>query len=240
MRLDPPRDHWSDTTYHGFAGGPRAGPAPLATRVRRRPSRRTLALAGVAAALTLGVGLGFLARPKLAAPDGTTAPAAAPALTVPLSVAPPRPEAETTQPSGRLEVLPPDLARLARREAPLMPPPVPALPAPAPSPAEEPAPAAIQLPPPAPLRASFDCATAQPGAEEAVCADPTLAAADRRLARAYRRVLESGMDPVELDGEQRDWLAIREDAASRSQRALAQVYAQRIAELDRMAAEGAP
>jgi len=47
--------------------------------------------------------------------------------------------------------------------------------------------------------------------------------------------MASGADPRALRQEQGDWLAIREDAAAHSRRALAQVYAQRTAELDQMA-----
>jgi uncharacterized protein len=137
------------------------------------------------------------------------------------------------KPQGRLEVLPPDLARLAAPQAAL---PQPTLPQAAAPPTLETSPPMAADPPPAPaIRASFDCVTARPGAEQAVCADPGLAAADRRLAQAWRRAMASGADPMELRQEQRDWLAIREDAATRSRRALAQVYAQRTAELDQLA-----
>jgi uncharacterized protein YecT (DUF1311 family) len=85
-------------------------------------------------------------------------------------------------------------------------------------------------------RASFDCATARPGAEQLVCSDPQLAADDRQMARAYGRAMRAGINPASLSREQQDWVAIREDAAHRSRRAVAQVYDQRIRELDRMAA----
>jgi uncharacterized protein len=65
-----------------------------------------------------------------------------------------------------------------------------------------------------------------------VCADPRLAARDRRLTRAYRRALESGVPRGELRDEQADWDDIREDAARVSPEALAQVYDQRIRELE--------
>jgi len=52
------------------------------------------------------------------------------------------------------------------------------------------------------------------------------------MARAYRRALGSGVDPQDLRQEQRDWVAIREDAARHSQQALADVYDQRIRELN--------
>ena len=246
MPFDRPGDPWSGTAYNGFAGAPppgQAGPAPS-----RRRSFKTLTLSGVAVAVVLGVGLGFLARPKLDVGGARSAQASQPAPSlgqVPIAVAPaPAPTALTSQ--GRLEVLPPDLARLASPQAALpkapvadagaLPPPPPAL-APEPAPALAPAPAmAAPAPAPAPaIRASFDCATARPGAEQAVCGDAGLAAADRRLAQAWRRAMASGADPRALRQEQGDWLAIREDAAAHSRRALAQVYAQRTAELDQMA-----
>ena len=129
------------------------------------------------------------------------------------------------------------MAQAARLNAPLA----------APAPVRPPVPviaqtAAVETPAPAPqpmLQASFDCGTARPGAEQAVCSDPGLAAADRQLARAYRRALRSGADPESLRQEQRDWLSIREDAAQHSRGALASVYGQRIAELDDIA-ENAP
>jgi uncharacterized protein YecT (DUF1311 family) len=105
--------------------------------------------------------------------------------------------------------------------------------APAPAPvAARPAPSAA----PAPQgRASFDCTTARPGAEQMVCADPQLAADDRQMARVYGRAVRSGMNPAMLSREQQDWVAIREDAAHRSRQAVAQAYDQRIRELERMA-----
>ena len=72
-----------------------------------------------------------------------------------------------------------------------------------------------------------------------MCGDAGLAAADRRLAQAWRRAMASGADPRTLRQDQGDWLAIREDAAAHSRRALAQVYAQRTAELDQMAQDAA-
>jgi len=68
-----------------------------------------------------------------------------------------------------------------------------------------------------------------------VCADPALASADRQMARAYQRALRAGAAPGELRQEQRDWMAIREDAARQSPRALAQIYDQRIQELNQIA-----
>jgi uncharacterized protein len=69
-----------------------------------------------------------------------------------------------------------------------------------------------------------------------VCEDPGLARADRRLQRAYERALRTGsVPPRELRDDQRDWLAIREDAAHRSPAAVRSVYEQRIDELNALA-----
>jgi uncharacterized protein YecT (DUF1311 family) len=164
---------------------------------------------------------------------------------VPVEVAPPT-IAPAPRSAGPLEVLPPDLASAAARPAP---PPItryadegslpmieaaprthrvaatpPAIDAPVPHVAAAPA-----------AQASFDCSAATPGAEQLVCSDPSLAAADRRLARAYRRAIEAGLPMDELRTEQGDWLVIREDAARHSPRAVQNIYEQRIQELNDMA-----
>ena len=73
-------------------------------------------------------------------------------------------------------------------------------------------------------------------AEDMVCEDDRLSAADRRLNAAYRAALASGAMPRDqLRAEQQDWLAVREDAARRSIRAVDSVYRQRIAELEDIA-----
>jgi uncharacterized protein YecT (DUF1311 family) len=265
MPTDHSADPWSGTTYNGFAGAgtpssppDRVRPEPLPGR---RPSTGTLLIGGVAAAAVLGIALGFLARPRLNTGEATlsqpmrSAPAAPGQAAAPevgqvqIQVNPP-PPAPTLHSAGRLEVLPPDLVRAARQSA---------TPAPAPGLVETPAPpqVAVITPPPAvryapppavveappapapasapPLRASFDCAAARAGAEQMVCSDPQLAAADRQLARAYRRALDSGVPPAELRADQRDWLSVREDAARHSPRAVASIYDQRIEELNRIA-----
>jgi len=257
------------------ARAPAAAP-PAYRPPARRPSPRAWLIGGVGGALALGLILGLWAKPELGgpapstpprpptadalpsvpgpsamranpAPAGEAASAMAPSAGVPIAINPPPPPPPTPRPIGRLEVLPPEMARAARAQgsaAVARTPSVPAqataiaVPAPAsPAPAALGLPAAIAAPP---LQASFDCAAARPGAEQAVCSDPALAAADARLARAYRRALRAGVvDPADLNQEQQDWLAIREDAARRSPRALASVYQQRLGELEAIAANGA-
>ena len=92
-------------------------------------------------------------------------------------------------------------------------------------------------PDPAPVRPSFDCHDAQTPSQRMVCSDPRLAAADRRMSRAYAAALAAGGPHDQLDAEQADWLAIREDAARYSSRAVLNVYQQRTRELEAMVAE---
>jgi uncharacterized protein YecT (DUF1311 family) len=238
MPIDQTGDPWPKPTdgRRGKSGRePEATPPPAPPR--RRPSPLVLLL-GVAGALTLGVLFGLWARPELlvgARPMASAVPPHTPsgpegAGQVPLVVAPPARTDPPPRAPDRLQTLPPEMAAAA--------------PAPSPTPdvsgaepTAPPEPDAAEAPPAPRYAASFDCATARPGAEEMVCEDPALAAADRRMARAYRRAMGSGVDPEDLRQEQRDWTAIREDAAMRSRQALAQVYDQRIAELNRIADE---
>ena len=90
-----------------------------------------------------------------------------------------------------------------------------------------------------PAVAGADCAAPGSLAEEMICADPGLAAADRQMARAFRRALRSGAPYHDLRAEQRDFMALREDAALRSPRALARLYDQRIEDLNAIA-DGGP
>lgn len=249
MSLERPGEPWSEATYRGFSGPgqPPDGPRRWLPRI----SRNQL-LVGAAAAVVLGLAVGLWARPNLNGKTGASDEAAAPRA-VPIEVDPRLPPGAQPKPAGKLEVLPPGQAQAAQAAAP--PPevmaPLPALPAEAPpaepraaaptSPALQVPPAqapAIQPPAAARVRAGLDCATARQGAEQMVCSDPGLAAEDRELARAYRRALDSGAAPGEIRAEQRDWLAIREDAARYSRRAVAEAYRQRIDELNRIADGG--
>jgi uncharacterized protein YecT (DUF1311 family) len=227
----------------GFAGPLNSEPPPP-----RRPSRKLL-IGGVAAAVAAGLAFGLLARPDLG-DEGVARlpmkPVERPAAAEPAE----RFEIEINRPTldpvpkvtGKLEVLPPDLARAAEARVPQ---PAPRPPAATPTSerqagsvaAPEPAPV-IRPPEPRYARPSFDCRSARSQAEEMVCADPQLAAADRRLARAYGRAVAAGVPPRALRAEQDDWLAIRDDAARYSAAAVASVYDQRISELEELAEEG--
>jgi uncharacterized protein YecT (DUF1311 family) len=236
MSIDPIEGAAPAPTHRGFSA-----PPPLTEsqpRGRGPIDGRTLLVGGVAAAVLLGVGLGIWARPKLA-----PAPVRAPmqAVTPPgeghvqILVNPVKPM-PPPKPGSPLQVLPADMAAAAPR--PPEPPAAVADSAFAEAPANlGPAPVA-QVPRTA--RPSFDCAGSLSPAQEMVCADPRLAAADRRMAQAYSRAIQAGVPPEDLRAEQRDWRAIREDAAEESPRAVAQVYDQRIRDLEDMAAEPSP
>ncbi len=91
----------------------------------------------------------------------------------------------------------------------------------------------------APARADdFPCADARGVGEQLVCGDPQLVAADRRMARAYSRAQRAGVPREVLRDEQGDWLALREDAARRSPQAVADLYEQRIDDLNAQAQDG--
>lgn len=262
MPTDHPSDRfgepWSDATYRGFAGPP--PPEPRGRFRLPRISQRQLAI-GAGAAVGLGLLLGLWARPNLGASHDTDA-AERTAPAVPVEVnrpAPPKPLVS----DGKLQVLPPDMAAAARPAASVAQT-VPAAPSPATSPSATSPSAMPSLapPPPAPrgptvLRGNppplsapsasgpaamgrtdtAGCAGAGGAADQMVCGDPDLASADREMRRAYRRALQSGAAPGALRADQRDWMSIREEAARHSRRALAQVYEQRIDELNAAAAD---
>lgn len=259
MPKDPIGEPWAGTTYNGFAGQAAAPPPPTSRPPQDRMPRKAV-IGGVAGAVALGLVFGLWARPdfgddgKAREPMKAVTPAEAPSPPVPVEVAapvaPPVPRAD-----GPLEVLPPELARAAPTPRPSpqprpKPPPMVQAEGPrpprvvAPSAAENSAPVVARAPEPtaAPRRAradpSFNCRYARSPSEEMVCSDPALAAADRRLNRAYERAIASGIPARELRAEQDDWLSIREDAARRSPRAVASVYEQRIRELNRLAEYG--
>ena len=84
-------------------------------------------------------------------------------------------------------------------------------------------------------RPSFNCRGARTSVERAICANPVLAAKDRRMASLYERAGGSRRGPV--DRSQWRWLAARNSCARAGAPALHgcidQVYSARIAELSR-------
>lgn len=206
----------------------------------RRPGRKALLL-GVAGACALGLAFGLMARPQLITDGPPREPMQASAKTaerqmdIVMGEAPPppplpeRPPLETMSPETVAATAPPpepfrEEPRLVPREPP-EPPQAPWAPE---------APIARE-PPRAGAPPSFDCRQAGSLAEEMICTDAVLAAADRHMARAFQRAVRSGAPYEQLRAEQNDWLAMREDAALRSPRALAALYDQRIAELNAIA-----
>lgn len=220
---------------------------PPGREAPRRMNRKAL-LAGVAGVCALGLAFGLMARPQLIT-DGLK-PADGPPRQIELEMADPPPEPKLAE-RPPLETLSPETIAAGERA---VAPPEP-VPAPAPEPPEPPiardAPEAPWAPEPPwalepprapvarePLRASrpsFDCRQAQSLAEEMVCTDAVLSAADRHMARAFERAVRSGVPLRQLQAEQRDFMAMREDAARRSPRALASLYDQRIDDLNAMA-----
>jgi uncharacterized protein YecT (DUF1311 family) len=202
---------------------------------------------GAGAAVALGLVVGLWARPDFGATHDTDAAERA-ATPMAIQVNKPQPPQPPTEADGKLEVLPPDAASASQRAqnqnlwgsilselAP--PPPLP------PAPQETPPRMAELTPPawPAPARPTPEASDCTAGglADQMVCADVGLAEADREMNRAYGRALRAGISPSALGADQRDWLGIREEAAHHSRRALAQVYRQRIDELNAAAYEDA-
>lgn len=97
-----------------------------------------------------------------------------------------------------------------------------------------PPPAAVPAPDPQGEASNSYCASSS-AVETMFCANPELRRADRRLQRALGRALTAGAPRRQLLAEQSDWLSIRDDAAERSYTALANVYEQRIGELNALA-----
>jgi uncharacterized protein YecT (DUF1311 family) len=96
----------------------------------------------------------------------------------------------------------------------------------------EAAPPPVERPEPRVARPSFDCNSSRGSRAEAmVCEDAALAAADRRLDRAYRRALATTDDVDWVQRQQRNWLADRESAADDGPDALAEAYDRRLDEL---------
>lgn len=224
---------------------------PTAPRDRRNLGKVAVAV-GLAAVLGVGV---ILARTGGSAPGPSrpTSEAAAMAAAEPMNVevaaANPAPAAPPS--SEKLEVLPPSdgaspAQRYAERAGSQR-----FSPAPEPAPRETPR---LDLAPPPPrevaqapvardadavavasLRTGYDCGDAPTRAREMVCRDGRLAAMDRQMKQAYAAALASGVRRDALAADQDDWLEVREEAASYSRRAVADLYRQRIDELEAIA-----
>ena len=76
-----------------------------------------------------------------------------------------------------------------------------------------------------------DCRAAGSRADQIVCLDPVLAAADRRLALAFRNLTETNRADRARMRQHLRWLAAREAAATTSHNAMVELYEARIAEI---------
>ncbi len=189
--------------------------------VEPRPglSRRTLYLSLAVVAL-FGVGIAAVLgaeKPKTA--DG-------PGLAIAVQPAPKPAPIAFTQSGEALNALPDEAASLPANPG------ASASPAPVVTPAST-APESDQRPSRA--NPAFDCEGADSRAERMICADPRLAADDRRMDRLYHQALDAGVPARILRRQQRDFLDAREAAARQGPDAVADVYGERIAELQGMA-----
>lgn len=206
---------------------------PTEARPASRWGRRLLA--GALVAVPLGVVLGYLAQPHLevnASPTPRASVAQRPATPWDLrtgSATPvtnvtteaPQAEPEIAMDEFALPPPPPPLPPLPRRAAVAPPQPVFAV-SPAPPQSRE----VREEEPPDP-----DCRLAPSWADQMVCEDPDLAAAEQRLGDAFEQAVAAGITRRSLNREQSQWLRVRDEAARDSRQAVRQVYEQRIAEL---------
>lgn len=220
----------------------------------KRPGGRGPLLFGAAVLVALGVGAAVMARGQLFGAGAASGDARK--MDIVMGERPPEPK---LPPVGeKLETLSPEtVARAELPPAQAAPPPEPLAGEPplppqapeAPQPPEPPWPQAPRRaprppePPPAPVAreptpfvvVGVDCADTRSLADEMTCSDPALTAADRQMVRAFRRAVRAGAPYGQLRAEQNDWMAMREDAALRSPRALARLYDQRIDDLNAIA-----
>ncbi len=248
LRIVP--DNWSETEADA---DPRDWPEPERRGSSILIAAGLLLIAGLAVAFAWGVTSGRRpapeARPAPQLQTEVAPPQQAPpsALAMTLRAAPPAPTSKAPAPGVAAPTAapaPPAQAADARRTADPIGERLAAL-APtlvAPTPAPRPATPQASEPTPVPTaqaRPAFDCAAARSAAQQMICNDPELAAADRRMNRAYVAALAAGAPEDQLRNEQQDWLGIREDAARHSRRAVAAIYEQRIDDLRRWQADAA-
>jgi uncharacterized protein YecT (DUF1311 family) len=215
------------------AAAPAAKLLKAAAKARSKETPATKGTGPVKAAPPPTVGRGILIKvPAKLAPKPRpvlmTAKAPAPRPAAPklqLAVARAAPARATPLALWRAPASTLDMQLAALRAEPLKPK------APAPPPPASASKSAVAEAPRPPARTQPACA-AESRADALVCADPRLAAADRRLARAYRQAEAAGVEPGRLQRQQARWRAAREAAAEQAPGAVAQVYDARIAELE--------
>lgn len=261
----PGGEPWAEWTYNGFSHSARQRwPAGREFRILspNRPRRwdPRLVIATLAAA-AIGALAGLWAKPELAAKRAETAQAAQPAMVRPLALpavsrigAPAAKPTDAQPPRPTVRRLDPPQSRKGRTiEVSHATGAAPVLPARQPQPREQregtlneqlAATNARSVPRMAdPARSNRGaaessrpaCDGASTRTERIVCASPALRRDDRRMERAIQRALDAGVSPRDLFAEQNDWLAVRDDAAGRSVRAIESAYEQRIRELNRLA-----
>jgi uncharacterized protein YecT (DUF1311 family) len=226
MAIDNPfREPLPGTTYNGFSGPgvsrpnykvdvPRPPPRIYqshefrSTRTRPRRSHGWM-VAGIAAALGVGLALGYFVEPGFQRGAGVPRPAAT------------APDGDMTAAAPTIEVAPP-----APTAAPLSEPV-----AATPKPATHGRLAAST----GPVRPAFHCDWARRPSERMVCGDAQLAQYDRQLNRAFTQAVRAGVPRAPLRAAQDRWVMRREQAARRSRDAVADLYRQRIAELTALA-----
>lgn len=94
-------------------------------------------------------------------------------------------------------------------------------------PTAEPAYREALRPAPPPRNRFDDCADAPSLAQQMVCDDRRLAAADQRMKAAYAAALDAGVPYRALARDQADWLEVREEAADVGRGAVMDLYRQR-------------
>lgn len=156
------------------------------------------------------------AQPQAPQPAPASTPTSAPMIA--RAEAPPTPPAQPRPPA-------PAAARPAERRAEAAPRPR------APAPVAAPTAAEVAAARPSGRGPSFNCRNARSRSERLVCADPSLAALDRRLNAAFEDAIAAGVSRRELRAEQDAWLSVRE-AAAPDPDAVAAAYRRRIGELN--------
>lgn len=198
-------------------------------------------LIGAAIAAPLGGALGYLAQAHI----GETSPAASVVQERPAQSQVLRAQTAISPQTGGQIDSPQDGLVTAVDEFGLPPPPPPLPPPPRQAAVAPPRIAVSATPDPARLAPepgqsaapSFNCRFARSWAEQMVCEDPELAAADRRLDDAYEQAIAAGITRGSLRREQDQWLRARDEAARDSRQAVRQAYDERIAELLMIARE---
>jgi uncharacterized protein len=89
----------------------------------------------------------------------------------------------------------------------------------------------IALAIPAPVLAALDCSRAKTNAEKLLCSNPRLAAADERMALAFREATHRGADPRMLMEAQRVWIHDARDVCNDVE-CMLKAYEERISDLD--------